>query len=123
MIGGGKPTDDGNLILTTEEMKNLLSKEPQVRKYIRPFMMGNDFIQRKPRYCLWFVGANPSDLKTCPIVLNRIKKVKMFRLASKKAATRKKAETPYLFDEITSSTSSFHFIRESDRYLNPLKNS
>lgn len=107
MIGGGKPTDDGNLILTTEEMKNLLSKEPQVRKYIRPFMMGNDFIQRKPRYCLWFVGANPSDLKTCPIALNRIKKVKMFRLASKKAATRKKAETPYLFDEIKTSNSDY----------------
>ena len=63
-------------------------------------MMGKDFIQRKPRYCLWLVGANPSDLKKCRKVIERVEKVRAFRLTSKKEATRKKAETPTLFDEI-----------------------
>ena len=61
--------------------------------------MGRDFINRKPRYCLWLAGANPSDLKKCPHILERVERVRDFRLKSKKAATRKKADTPTLFDE------------------------
>ena len=97
---GGKPTEGGNLILTEEEKNNLLEKEPQAEKYIRPYMMGKDFIQRKPRYCLWLVGANPAELRKCPLVCKRIENVREYRLASTKAATRKKADTPMLFDEV-----------------------
>ena len=100
MVRGSQPTDNGNLILTEEEKNELLKAEPQAEKFIRPFMMGKDFIQRKPRYCLWLVGANPADLKKCRKVMERVEKVREFRLASKKEATRRKAETPTLFDEI-----------------------
>ena len=62
--------------------------------------MGKDFIHRKPRYCIWLFGANPTELKKCPLILERVEKVKEFRLMSTKAATRIKAETPTLFDEI-----------------------
>ncbi len=100
MQNGGKPAEGGFLILTEEEKDELLMAEPQAEKFIRPFMMGKDFIQRKPRYCLWLVGASPADLNKCGKVKNRVEKVRAFRLASKKEATRKKAETPTLFDEI-----------------------
>ena len=100
MINGGKPAEGGNLILTEEEKVDLLNANPQAATYIRHFMMGSDFIQRKPRFCLWLVGANPSILKLCPQVLKRIEAVREFRLASKKEATRKKADFPMLFDEI-----------------------
>ena len=62
--------------------------------------MGRDFIERKPRYCLWLVRANPTILRKCPKVLERIEQVRAYRMASPKAATRKKAETPQLFDEV-----------------------
>ncbi|MDE5861637.1 MAG: methylase, partial [Ruminococcus sp.] len=91
MVRGSQPTDNGNLILTEEEKNELLKAEPQAEKFIRPFMMGKDFIQRKPRYCLWLVGANPADLKKCRKVMERVEQVRTFRLASKKEATRKKA--------------------------------
>ena len=97
---GSQPTDDGNLILTEEEKDELLKKEPQAAPLIRPYMMGKDFIYRKPRYCLWLVGASPALLNKCPLVLERVERVKEFRLKSSKAATKKKAETPTLFDEI-----------------------
>lgn len=100
MINGGKPAEGGNLILTEEEKVDLLNANPQAAPYIRHFMMGSDFIQRKPRFCLWLVDANPSILKLCPQVLKRIEAVREFRLASKKEATRKKADFPMLFDEI-----------------------
>lgn len=100
MLRGSQPTDDGNLILSVEEKEEYIKKEPQGEKFLRPFMMGKDFIDRKPRWCFWLVGANPSDLKKCPILIRRIEAVREFREKSTKAATRQKAETPTLFDEI-----------------------
>lgn len=47
----------GFLILTEEEKDTLIKTKPLAEKYIRPYMMGKDFIQRKPRYCLWLVNA------------------------------------------------------------------
>ena len=99
-VRGCQPTDDGNLILTVEERDELLKHEPQAEVFIRPFMMGKDFINRQPRFCLWLDGANPSLLRTCPIVMQRVANVRDFRLKSTKAATRAKADTPTLFDEI-----------------------
>lgn len=97
---GGKPTEGGFLILTEEEKGTLLREEPQAEKLIRPYMMGKDFIERKPRYCLWMVGVSPVLINKCPQVKKRIEQVREYRLASSKAATRKKAETPMLFDEV-----------------------
>ena len=99
-VRGCQPTDNGNFILTEEEKDILLKQEPQAEKFIRPFMMGKDFIQRKPRYCIWLQGASPADIQKCPQILDRVEKVRVFRLKSTKAATRTKADTPTLFDEI-----------------------
>ena len=99
-VRGCQPTDDGNLILTIEERDELLKHEPQAEVFIRPFMMGKDFINRHPRFCLWLDGANPSLLRKCPMVMQRVANVRDFRLKSTKAATRAKADTPTLFDEI-----------------------
>jgi len=99
-VRGCQPTDDSNFILTAEEKDALLQREPQAEMFIRPYMMGKDFIQRVPRYCIWLDGANPADLKKCPLILERLEKVREFRLKSTKSATRAKADTPSLFDEI-----------------------
>ncbi len=121
LLNGGKPTEGGFLILTEEEKDSLLSKEPYAASFIRPYMMGKDFIDRKPRYCLWLVNANPSVLRQCPSVLSRIQKVREYRLASPKEATQKKAETPMLFDEVRECSSDYVAIpkvsSEQRRYI------
>jgi len=94
---GGQPIDDGNLVLTEEDKKELLKAEPQAATFIRPFMMGKDFIDRKPRFCLWMNGANPSLLRQCPKVMERIARVKVFRQTSNRTSTLKAAEQPSLF--------------------------
>jgi hypothetical protein len=96
---GSQPTDDGNFIFTDEEKETFIKSEPQAADLFRPYMMGKDFLERKYRYCLWLDGVSPEKIKKCPKVMERIKNVRDFRLASKKAATRQKAETPMLFDE------------------------
>ncbi len=121
MIAGGKPTDGGNLILTAEEKEALVAAEPTAAQFIRPFMMGKDFIYRSPRYCLWLVGANPADLKKCPKIMEHIEAVRTFRAASPKAATRQKAETPTLFDEVRPSPTDYVAVpkvsSEQRRYI------
>lgn len=94
---GGQAIDDGNLVLTLEEKDELLKKEPNAEKFFRPYMMGKDFIDRKPRACLWLVGANPSELKKCPQILKRVENVKIFREKSDRTSTLKAAATPTLF--------------------------
>ena len=100
MDAGGKPTDGGNLLLSAKEKDELLRKEPAAEKWIRPFSMGAEFINGIPRWCLWLVGITPAELNALPQVKRRVEAVRAMRLTSKKAATRKKAETPWLFDEV-----------------------
>lgn len=94
---GGQPIDDGNLTLTEEEKDTLLKKEAQAEPCLRFYMMGKDFIDRKPRYCLWLKGIDPSIIRKCPEVLRRIENVRTFRLASNRTSTIKAAENPMLF--------------------------
>lgn len=118
---GGKPTEGGFLILSEEEKAELLTAEPQAAAFIRPYMMGKDFIDRKPRYCLWLVGVSPMLISKCPQVKKRIEQVREYRLASPKAATRKKAETPMLFDEVRECQTDYVAIpkvsSENRRYI------
>ena len=121
MSSGGKPVEGGFLILSPEEKDALLIKEPHVEKYIRPFTSGDDFINNKKRYCIWLVGANPTDLKHAPEVMSRVEKVKEFRLASVKEATRRCAETPTFFMEVKEPKSNYLLIpatsSEQRRYI------
>lgn len=100
MIRGSQPTDHGNLILSQNEKDKLIKSYPQTVNWIKQFMMGNDFINGKKRFCLWLVNTSPADISKYKEIKKRIQAVKEFRQQSSKAATRKKAETPYLFDEI-----------------------
>lgn len=98
MMSGNRPADGGNLILSAEEYEHLIKKEPSAEKFVKRFMMGNEFINSIPRYCLWLVGISPSELKKYPLVLNRVEKCRENRLSG--APDRQKlAETPTLMRE------------------------
>lgn len=98
---GNMPRDGGGFILSEEEKKELIKKEPLSEKWIHPFLGAEEFLKNKKRYCLWLQNANPSEIIKCPTVLKRIESVKQIREASKAASTRKFAETPTLFAQIT----------------------
>jgi hypothetical protein len=99
MTRGSQPTDGGNLILSDEERLLLIQRDPATSKYIQRFFMGDDFINGVYRYCLWLKNCPPSELKKMPEILQRIERVRLSRLASKKPATRAWAQKPALFQE------------------------
>ena len=93
---GCKFVDGLNLIFEEDEKEKLLKEEPLSGQFIRPFMMGKDFIDQKPRYCLWLKGADPALLKKCPQILERVERVREFRAASSSPDTKKYVDTPTL---------------------------
>ena len=99
IIMGNQAMDGGNLIIEESDYQNFIKREPNAKKFIKRYMMGNEFINNKIRYCLWLVDAMPNELRKMPLVMKRIEAVKNFRLASNDAGARKKAETPTLFRE------------------------
>jgi hypothetical protein len=94
---GNKPIDDGNYLFTEEEKADFLAKEPQAKKWFRPWIGSDEFINGYRRYCLWLGDCPPSELKQMPEAMKRVEAVKNFRLRSKSAPTRKLADTPRRF--------------------------
>ena len=97
---GNTPRDGGFLILTADEAKELLEKEPISEKYIKRFIGARDYLNKYKRYCLWLVDATPSDLKQMPLVMERVEQVKEFRLNSTRKQTKLLADYPREFAEI-----------------------
>jgi hypothetical protein len=94
---GNMPLDGGHLLLSTSEKEELVRKEPNAVKWIRPLLGAREFLNNEERWCLWLVGISPKELRTMPEVLKRVENVKQFRLASKAASTRIHAERPTEF--------------------------
>ena len=58
----------------------------------------------------WLVECSPKELREMPLVLDRVEKVKQFRLASVKEATREYAQYPTRFMEIKQPDSDYLII-------------
>lgn len=64
--------------------------------FIRPYVGAQNFISGEPLYCIWLKGAEPALIKKSPLTLERINKVKEFRIACKSPDTQHYAERPML---------------------------
>ena len=94
MTRGSSPVDGGNLLMGDAEKEALLAVEPKASKWIRPYLMGDEFINNIGRWCLWLVDIPPAELRAMPHVLKRVEGVRAMRQASTKPATVALASTP-----------------------------
>lgn len=97
MSFGNMPLDGGHLLLSDEEKKEFIIKEPKAEKFIQPLISAYEFLNGVKRWCIWLVDAEPSELKQLPEILKRVEAVKKFRLDSVAPSTQKFAATPTLF--------------------------
>ena len=109
---GNKPIDDGNYLFTFEEMKDFVAREPAAAKYFRKWYGAREFINNAPRYCLWLGDCPPNELRKMPLVYQRVKAVRDFRLVSKSAGTRKIADKPTRFHVENFPTGNFLVVPE-----------
>jgi len=100
MAFGSMPNDGGHLLLSDEDKRELLRSEPRAKKWIRPLLGADEFLNRIPRWCLWLVDCPAAELKAMPAVAERVAAVRRLRAASSRPTTRELAATPMLFGEI-----------------------
>ena len=121
MSSGGKPVEGGHLIFTSEEKVEFLKKEPKAERYFRPFVGSDDYINDHPRWCLWLLNCPPNDLRSMPLVRERVEAVRQFRMESVKEATRKYADYPTRFMEIKQPDTDYILVpatsSENRRYI------
>jgi hypothetical protein len=94
---GNKPIDDGNYLFSEYAMKEFIKMEPKSKKWFRPWVGADEFVNGYRRWCLWLGDCPPHDLRQMPEVMKRVSAVQKFRRASNSVPTQKIAATPCRF--------------------------
>jgi type I restriction-modification system DNA methylase subunit len=100
MLFGNMPNDGGQFLLSTDEKNQIINNEPNLGRFVKRVLGAHEFLQSKERWCLWLENAREDDIDSSPELRKRVGKVRELRLASKRAATQKRASIPHLFGEI-----------------------
>ena len=109
---GNMPNDGKNLLIDNDEYQELLNNQNSAKllKFVKPFVGAREFISGKKKWCLWLKDVPPNEWSTSSEIVSRVEKVKSLRSNSKREATRKLANQPYLFGEIRQPSSDFILI-------------
>ena len=94
---GNKPIDGGFYLFKDAEKEEFLRLEPGAAQYFKRWYGSDEFLNNRPRWCLWVGDAEPSRLRQLPEVMKRVEAVRRVREASSSPGTRKLAETPTRF--------------------------
>ena len=70
------------LIIEKEVYDDFIKKEPKAQKYIKKLVGSKEYINSLDRYCLWLVDVPPNEIRSMPLVMERIKQVQEERLKS-----------------------------------------
>ncbi len=97
MVFGNKPTDGGNLILTTQERDKIISEYPEAEKFIRFYQGSDSFINGDTRYCIWIGENERAEAEEIAPIRARVDAVAEFRSKSVAASTVEAAEYPHMF--------------------------
>jgi len=95
---GNMPADGGQLLFNDTEKKEFLFKEPKANELFKELISAHEFLNGKRRWCLWLEDAEPSLLRSLPLVKERIENVKKIR---EKSSRPQLATIPHLFAQIT----------------------
>lgn len=95
---GNMAADGGQLLFTTSEKDDFVSKEPESEQYFRQIYGSEELINGKDRWCLWLYGHDVSDFEDFPLIKERIDKLRAIR---EKSSRPQLAEIPHLFAQIT----------------------
>jgi hypothetical protein len=110
MFWGNKPVDDGRLLMSVDDARRMAIDEPDARPYLRPFYGSQEFIDGKPRVCIWVEDRDVERAGKIDDIRARFEQVRTFRLASKAKETRPASEYPHRFRQIQGSPGSRSII-------------
>jgi hypothetical protein len=112
MHKGSQPTDGArlrrpeggyithsNLILDDVNRAELLARDPDAAKWLRPYVGGDELISGQWRWCLWLKDADPAELRRSAAVQERLDRVRAGRLKSPTPSVQQFAKYPTLFTQ------------------------
>lgn len=95
---GNHPYYGGALILSPEETRTFEASHPELKRFLRPFFGTDEFIEGRPRSCLWLTEEDAMALSGVVEVQDRINAVRARRLsAANDSAAQKLAAHSYRF--------------------------
>ncbi|HMS12286.1 MAG TPA: TM0106 family RecB-like putative nuclease [Microthrixaceae bacterium] len=103
---GSKPWDGTHLLVTEDEVASV-RQDPIAARFLREYRMGYDFLNGGTRWCLWLVDASPRELRSSPVLRDRLAKVAAVRRATRTVSVQAQAATPSLFSQIRQPSSDY----------------
>lgn len=98
VVIGSKPADGGFLQIKGADYEAAMA-DPIAARYVRPCLGATELINARKRWCLWLEDAPAADMAKSPFLKERLEGCRQFRLASRKASTKRMAETPWIWGE------------------------
>ncbi len=87
---GNKPVEGGNLIVSEAEKADLITNDPRIERFLRPFMGSQEVTKGFRRYCFWITNETLNEALSIPEIAERVEKVREFREGSPDAYVREK---------------------------------
>ena len=104
---GNHLTDGGHLIMSRQDVDELIARYPSATKFIRRMTGAQEFIRGQERYCLLINDDQVQEALEIPDIKSRISLVRAARLESTKANTREVLSlTPHRFEHISGADAS-----------------
>jgi hypothetical protein len=94
---GNKPSDGGHLILDQQSKEELIAQNPNAVKWVRGYMGADEFLNKKPRWCLWIPDSDLKEAMAVKAIDDRLSRVRAMREKSTEKSTRAMAATPNKF--------------------------
>jgi hypothetical protein len=109
---GNMPVDGQNLLIDNDEYQELSNNQNSAKllEFVKPFVGAREFISGKKKWCLWLKDVPPNEWSASNEIVRRVENVKTLRSNSKRMATKRLANQPYLFGEIRQPSSDFILI-------------
>ncbi|MFK5948425.1 MAG: lactate dehydrogenase [Methylococcales bacterium] len=85
---GNKPSDGGNLLLSSDDLKKLELTDAQKNRFIRKIYGSADFIRGVERYCIWIEDEYLDEAVSIKALAERVEAVRTLRLASRDKGAR-----------------------------------
>ena len=79
VVIGSKPIDGGYLILGPNDRSTLLAAEPSAAQFLKPFVGAEEFLNGGHRWILALQDASPAELRSMPMVMERVRRVRAYR--------------------------------------------
>ena len=104
---GSQPIDNQNYIFSDEEKVTFLAAEPGAKKFVQPYVGGQEFLNVRNRWILNLHDIKPEVLRRLPLTMQRVESVRNYRLTRSSKPTREKANTPTEFGRLKIPSESF----------------